>query len=832
MRLPEPTLDAAPIGIAVVDARRDGRPVVYANAGFEALTGFSATESVGRPLDGLVGEHSIVREDGTTIAVEVSVGEADAEGHAIAVLTDVTAHVEVIDRLATAEIRYERLIDDLTAAELRYRELVEQIPAVVYVADFNEVGALRYISPQIGELLGPDPGAFVADPELWYRHVHPDDLERYRAEERRTFEAEETFDLEFRMVREDGRVIWAWERDTIVRGDDGTPLFTQGVLVDITAQRQAEEDVREERDRAQRYLDLAGMAVVVLGTDERIALLNRAGHQLLGYDEGTLLGHNWFDTCIPDRDREVARPSFHRLLGDERDPIEPYESAVLTREGNERIVRWNNTILRDERGQVTATLSSGVDVTERRQAEAQIAYLAYHDSLTGLPNRALLREHLELALARARRNHSAVALLYIDLDDFKLVNDSLGHAAGDELLCRIAMELRTRTRETDLLARQGGDEFLLLLSDVESDAAPAAAEAAAGQVMAALADPFTISGAEFHIGASVGISLFPRDAKDAESLLKHADAAMYQAKAAGRNEITVYAADAGRPLERLSMTTRLRRAIAESQLALHWQPVVVLQDDTIRAIEALVRWNDPERGELVLPNDFVPFAEDTGLIDRLGDWVVDALVEQRQTWRAAGLDPPVTFNVSPRQLRRAGFAGALVARLSNGELDLDRVTVEITESAAVREDTRIEPLLQDLHAAGLRVAIDDFGAGWSSLARLRDLPVQMVKIDRSFLADVPASEGGRAIVTAIQGLADALGMDAVAEGVETEEQREFLVGRGFHSAQGFLLGRPVPAGDLEDRLRQSPACSMNRSSNSTNRDSSRASSRTGAAERS
>ena len=828
MRLPEGTLDAAPIGVAVVDARAEGRPVVYANPPFEALTGYSAADAVGRPLDELVGQHRIVRDDGSTVTVEVVVGQPDADGHAIAVLSDVTEHVAAIDRLATAEVRYERLIDDLTAAELRYRELVEQIPAVVYIADFDAGGSMRYVSPQIGELLGEPPNAFVGQEGVWHRHIHPDDLERYEAEERRTFEAEETFDLEFRMVRADGRVIWVWERDTIVRGDDGTPLFTQGVLVDITAQRQAEEDVREERDRAQRYLDLAGMAVVVLGTDERIALLNRAGHQLLGYDEGALLGHNWFDTCIPERDREIARSGFQRLVGEAQDASEPYESAVLTKDGAERIVRWNNTILRDDRGAVTATLSSGVDVTERRRAEAQIAYLAYHDSLTGLPNRALLREHLELALARARRNGAAVALLYVDLDDFKLVNDSLGHAAGDELLCRIAMELRTRTRETDLLARQGGDEFLLLLSDLDGDQAPDDAAAAAASVMQALADPFTISGAEFHIGASIGISVFPRDAEDAESLLKHADAAMYQAKAAGRNEITVYAHEAGRGLERLSMTTRLRRAIAENQLELHWQPVVALHDDSIHALEALVRWKDPERGQVVLPHDFVPFAEDTGLIDRLGDWVVDALVDQRRSWRSAGLDPPVTFNVSPRQLRRAGFASALVDRLGNGSGDLDRVTVEITESAAVREDTRIEPLLADLHAAGLKVAIDDFGAGWSSLARLRDLPVQMVKIDRSFMVGVPENEGARAVVSAILGLAGALGMDAVAEGVESESQRDFLLAHGFHRAQGFLLGRPAPARTLEDRLRQSPVCSMNGPSNSTSRDSSRASFRTGA----
>jgi EAL domain-containing protein (putative c-di-GMP-specific phosphodiesterase class I) len=323
--------------------------------------------------------------------------------------------------------------------------------------------------------------------------------------------------------------------------------------------------------------------------------------------------------------------------------------------------------------------------------------------------------------------------------------------------------------------------------------------------MAALADPFTIAGAEFHVGASVGISVFPRDARDADALLKHADAAMYQAKAAGRNEITVYAAAGGRPLERLSLSTRLRRAIADDELTLHWQPIVAVDGGAVTALEALVRWEDPARG-LLLPYDFVPFAEETGLIERLGAWVADAVCAQRAAWHAEGVDPPVHLNVSPRQLGRRGFVPDLVARLSAAGGELSGITVEITESAAVREDGRAEPLLAELTAAGLQVAIDDFGAGWSSLSRLRDLPAQIVKIDRSFLTGVPGSPQSGAIVTAILALVEALGMEAVAEGVETEAQRAFLAARRCASIQGFLVGRPVPARDLEGRLPESGAC--------------------------
>jgi EAL domain-containing protein (putative c-di-GMP-specific phosphodiesterase class I) len=274
---------------------------------------------------------------------------------------------------------------------------------------------------------------------------------------------------------------------------------------------------------------------------------------------------------------------------------------------------------------------------------------------------------------------------------------------------------------------------------------------------------------------------------------------MYQAKAAGRSEVVVYADDLRQPIERLSLSTRLRRAISTNELVLHWQPIRSLHDGSMTAVEALVRWQDPDRG-LLPPVDFVPFAEETGLIGRLGSWVADAVAEQRLIWRAAGLDPRVHLNVSPRQMARRGFVADLVGRLGSGGLDLDGVTIEITESLALRDDGSAVPLLAELRESGLRVAIDDFGAGWSSLGRLRDLPVQVVKIDRSFLAGVPDSPEGSAIVRAMLTLIEALGLDAIAEGVENEAQRRFLAENGCPAAQGYLLGRPMPVDALEGLL--------------------------------
>jgi diguanylate cyclase (GGDEF)-like protein/PAS domain S-box-containing protein len=679
-----------------------------------------------------------------------------------------------------------------------FRSIVEQIPTITYIADWSAEADLRYVSPQIEAVLGFPPEAFIEDQGLWYQRVHPDDLEAVRAEERRSFEHETTFDLEFRMIAADGRELWFREIDTVIRDADGKPLFSQGVLVDITDRHEADRLLREERDRAQRYLEIAGTMIVVIDADGTLRLINAKGCEVLGAPESELLGTNWFETIVPEGDRERTREAIAALLeGD--DGAVRHENLVITRDGEERMILWHNTLLRDDHGKPISILSSGEDVTARRRDEEQIAHLAYHDRLTGLPNRALLEEHLELALARARRNDSAVALLYLDLDDFKLVNDSLGHGAGDDLLCAVGERLGKVTRQTDLLARQGGDEFLLMLTDLDGDPQKAA-EAVANQITGALAESFDLGGAEFQVGASIGISLFPRDAGDGDALLGHADAAMYAAKRTDRSGFSLYASNHTEPLERLSTATRLRKALERNELALHYQPIWSLADNRLVAVEALIRWEDPYRG-LILPIDFIAIAEETKLIEPIGDWVIAEACRQAAHWRSLDLEPSISLNVSPRQLRSPEFAGFLRDHLKALQLPGKVLTVEITEAAAMRDPEVVEPNLAALHRLGVRLSIDDFGAGYSSLARLRELPFHELKIDRSFMRGVPRSPQAAAIVTAIVQLAEAMGMDSVAEGVESEAQRRFLVERGCTLAQGFHLARPLPAEEVTELLR-------------------------------
>ena len=557
----------------------------------------------------------------------------------------------------------------------------------------------------------------------------------------------------------------------------------------------AEVMLRAERDRAQRYLDVAGTMIVVLDTQRQVLLINRKGCEILGRAEQEVLGADWFALAVPEPERELLSSGFDQLIGGTQALVEHLESTVVTKGGELRTIAWHHTVLRDADGVITGTLSSGEDVTERRAAEEQITYLAYHDTLTGLANRTMLEEQLKLALARAGRTGAEIALLHVDLDHFKLVNDSLGHSAGDELMRLLTARLQQSLRATDMLARAGGDGFLVLLADLHDDPV-VAAERVAAEIGACLAEPFMVAGAEFQVTASIGIALSPRDAADAEALLAHADSAMYQAKETARGGSAVYRQAGRDPLERLAMAARLRRALLAGEFELHYQPIFARGGELVGA-EALLRWHDRERGELVAPSEFIPVAEDTGLIESIGDWVIAAACAQQVEWAARGLSPQISVNVSPRQLRRADFIDRIKAHLSESGADPARITIELTESAMLQDHHDAEAILRELDALGLQLALDDFGAGYSSLSRLREMPVGTLKIDRAFLREVPGNADAAAIVTAILQLARALGRTAVAEGVETEEQRLFLEEHGCPLMQGFLLARPMPVPEIE-----------------------------------
>jgi len=689
----------------------------------------------------------------------------------------------------------------LRAAERLSRAVVEGLEEGVVVTDAElrplswNASALRILGVTAEELAGERFGAGAAVERLRYDGGKP--LSARDNPAQRALRQGAPVRATLRRAAPDGTERWVTVLARPIGGAHGTSR--RGVVMtvaDTTAAVESARRLREERDRAQRYLEVASTLVVVLDPTGRVELVNRQGCELLGFAEHELVGGDWFEAVVPPGDRREARAGFDQLVRGGAEPDALAETFLLTKSGREeRKIAWRNAVVRDADGNVTSVLRAGEDVTERRRAEAQVAYLAHHDRLTGLPNRALLEEQVSRDLARARRTGGAVALVQVGLDDFKLVNDSLGHSAGDAVLRETALRVAELTRAGDVVARQGGDEFMLLL-DCGADDAQVVAQLAGDRIRAALERPFEVAGAEFHLGASVGIALFPGHADDAESLFRHADLAMHEAKRGGGGAVAFYERGAAEARERLALTTRLRRAIDGDELRLHFQPIYRVGDGELVALEALVRWEDPEHG-LVSPAGFVPVAEETGLIEGIGAWVVDALCAQAAAWAREGFRPRLCFNLSPRQLRQPNLVATIAAKVDAYGLEPGQFCAELTETAVLSDEQRDSSLLDELNEAGLTVAIDDFGSGHSSLARLRDLPVQVLKVDRSFLRRVPEDPRSTALVAAVLELSSALGMTTVVEGVEHAGQLALL--RRHHDAlvQGFLLGRPVDAGSLD-----------------------------------
>jgi diguanylate cyclase (GGDEF)-like protein/PAS domain S-box-containing protein len=693
--------------------------------------------------------------------------------------------------------------DRLHELERRYRGIIDHLPAVLYVDSVTGTDPMIDVSPGVEDLLGIPREEFLSRPFAWADTIHPEDLDSVLAENERVAMTGEPFRMEFRVVHPDGKTLWIRDDAVLIPDESGKPLHWLGLMLDVTELIDTQAELHQAKTKYGALVEQIPAIVYVDVADEEMSTtyVSPQIQAILGYSAQEYIDDPqlWERILHPD-DRESAMATY--LRGRESGDPFVFEYRLLARDGRTVWFRDSAIVLTDSHGRPEHIQGVMLDITDRKIAEERIAFLAYHDKLTGLPNRTMFDELLGLALARARRYELGVVVVTVDLDDFKLVNDSLGHEAGDRILVQFAQRLSDATRETDLVARPGGDEFLLLLADLDRaptqgghESVSVAAESVALRIREALRTPFTVGDTELYVTASLGISAFPDDAVDAPMLLKNAETAMFRSKRSGPGGYVFHAKDDADSIVRLSLSTRLRRAVEQEQWMLHYQPLIDLRNAEMTGVEALIRWPEPNGG-LVQPGDFIPLAEEMGLIEEIGAWVIDEVCRQGRAWREQGLDLDISFNLSPRQLWQADIADRIVDPILGSGMDPSRVTVEITESTAMTNPDRTLGILHELHARGLRLAIDDFGTGYSSLARLRYMPVNVLKIDRSFVRELDRDEQNASMVSAMVALASNLGMTPLAEGIETEQEWRALTDRGCERGQGYFFSRPVPADEI------------------------------------
>ncbi|MEO7578964.1 MAG: EAL domain-containing protein [Massilia sp.] len=687
-------------------------------------------------------------------------------------------------RLADLAAERERMRAELQEGEQRYRTLFDGIIDAMFVCEMSADGTLEKFL-EVNEVtcarLGYTREEFLALPP---RAIDCPgtaiDTVRLASE----LQAGRSLILEQSHLTKDGRAI-----PVEIHAKMFHLLGRPAVLClarDITQRLHSEEQLR----LWPKVFNASRDGILITDHAQRVLSINRAVSDITGYAEADILGRTPRRFLSKKHAPDYFRALWSAIGGDGH-----WQGEIVFRRKNGDILPiWLSiSVVRNPSHQVTHYIASFADITERKASQEQIRFLAYHDVLTGLPNRLRLREHFEHEIAHALRAKSKLALMFLDLDHFKLINDSLGHLVGDKLLQATSLRLKNHLRDTDIISRQGGDEFVILLPDRNNtdNLAPRIQG-----LMFELGRPFDIDGYILNVSTSIGVSIFPDDGHDFNVLLKNADTAMFKAKEEGRGTFRYFDELMNvSNLDRITIEAQLRDAIAREELSLHYQPQVSLSDGRIVGAEALLRWNSPVLGQ-VAPCRFIPIAEASGQIAAIGDWVLGEACRQAGAWQRAGHDSLiVAVNISAVQFKRGNLVESVTRALAQSGLDPACLELELTESLLIQDAESILVAVQRLKGLGVRLSIDDFGTGYSSLSYLKRFAVGMLKIDQSFVRGLPSPDDA-AIVRAIITMAHSLGMSVIAEGVETEEQADFLREEGCDMAQGYLFGRPVPPAEL------------------------------------
>jgi len=696
--------------------------------------------------------------------------------------------------------------DALRDSEERFRAMSDASPLGIFVSDAQ--GECVYTNAAYHQISGLDFEQALGT--NWSMAVHPDDRQRIVVEWREAVRGHEAFQTDVRFMRQDGVIVWT-RLNAAAMPDGRRARGRVQIVEDISERKDAEGELQrtrealfEEKERAQVTLNSIGDAVLCTDITGKITYLNRVAESMTGWSASEAEGRQLTEVfkIIDGQTRKEADDPGQRAIVENRVVGLAMDSILVRRDGYEATIEDSSAPIHNRDGRVSGAVIVFHDVSESRAMAQKMSHLAQHDFLTGLPNRLLLTERFSRAIGQAQRHHKQVALLFLDLDYFKNINDSLGHLIGDQLLQSVAARLVECVRSTDTVCRQGGDEFVILLAEIErqQDAAQIA-----DKLLLALASPHRVEAHELHVTLSIGISIYPDDGANADAVMQNADTAMYYAKAKGRNNYQFFTGDMNtRAVQRLFVENSLRRALKQDEFELHYQPKVDIGSGLMTGAEALIRWRDPVIG-MVYPGQFVPIAEECGLIVPIGRWVLREACRQVQAWLAAGVNAvPVSVNISAVEFRHIDFIESVATIIRETGLPPGYLELELTESILMHEADASALVLERLKAMGVRLAIDDFGTGYSSLSYLNRFPIDTLKIDQSFVHDIATNTDDAAIVTAVIGMGKNLKQRVVAEGVETREQLAFLTNHLCDEGQGYFFSYPIPPDDLA-RLLANPA---------------------------
>lgn len=638
-----------------------------------------------------------------------------------------------------------------------------------------------------------DPGIFGASYEAFLKAVHPDDRELVAKAYGDSVKDGKSYNVVHRLLFPDGRIKYVNEQGETYYDGDGKPLRSLGTVQDITGQVRSEESLRSAADYARNLIEANPAPMMVTDMKEVITDVNRATEEITGIQRSRLIGRDIADCFVS---REDARELLRRVrdIGNVRNYLLKIGNAF----GGGTEVSCSSTLYRGENGEVLGTFVVAHDVTELKQYETQMLFQATCDPLTALPNRLQFRERLTQIMA-AREFEHVVGVMLIDLDNFKDVNDTLGHYVGDELLKLKAGLLVSTLREGDVVGRMGGDEFAVVMEVSNAQEVDNIAE----KLLNTLSEPCLVEGHEIVIGCSIGIALYPFNDSDADALLRNADTAMYRAKAEGKNTYQYFTAEMNDAIHRrVEIGNHLRRAVRKSEFSLAFQPRAELGEGRVSGVEALIRWNSSNLG-FVSPAEFIPVAENNGLIVPIGEWVLHtACCEAKRWWLETGVPVNVAVNLSARQFKDADIAKVVLQALDQSGLPAGMLELELTESMLMQDSKRALRTLEALKEIGVSIAVDDFGTGYSSLNYLKSFPIDYLKVDRSFVIDIPNDSNDAAIVRAIISMAHSLGLTVIAEGVESSEQLDFLLAQGCDEIQGYYFSKPLPSEGLAALLKE------------------------------